>query len=81
MRMRRPVAVVALAVLAIGLLAACSKKGGYNFPPPPKADANQNTTVPDYSSVDLARVSGRTTTTINNAPGQAHISGFVVAPQ
>jgi len=37
--------------------------------------------VPDYSSVQLARVSGRTTTTIDNSPGQAHISGFVVAPQ
>ena len=78
---RRPVAVIVLAVLATGLLVACSKKGGYNFPPPPKVDANQSTTVPDYSSVELARVSGRTTTTINNAPGQAHIAGFVVAPQ
>ncbi|MBV9284270.1 MAG: carboxypeptidase regulatory-like domain-containing protein [Acidimicrobiia bacterium] len=79
--MKRPAAIVLLAVLASGLLGACSKKGGYNFPPPPKVDANQSTTVPDYSSVELARVSGRTTTTINNAPGQAHISGFVVAPQ
>jgi hypothetical protein len=79
--MRRSAVVVLLAAVAVGLLAACSGKHGYNFPPPPSTIPNEQTTVPDFSSVQLARISGRTTTTINNAPGQAHISGFVVAPQ
>lgn len=79
--MRRPAAVVLLALIAAALLVACSKKSGYDFPPPPSTVPEEQTTVPDYSSVELARVSGRTTTTINNSPGQAHISGFVVAPQ
>ena len=79
--MRRPAAVVFLAAVAVGLLAACSGKHGYDFPPPPSTNPEESTTVPDFSSVQLARVSGRTTTTIDNSPGQAHISGFVVAPQ
>jgi predicted small lipoprotein YifL len=79
--MRRSFAVLALALLAAGVLAACSKKGGYDFPPPPSTTPDESTTVPDFSSVQLAAVPGRTTTTIDNSPGQAHISGFVVAPQ
>src|SRR5438270_5862699 len=79
--MRRSAAVVLLMFLAGAMLAACSKKGGYDFPPPPSTIPDEQTTVPDFSSVQLARVAGRTTTTIDNAPGQAHISGFVVAPQ
>jgi len=79
--MRRSFAVILLAVVAAGVLGACSKKGGYDFPPPPSTIPNEQTTVPDFSSVQLSRVSGRTTTTIDNSPGQAHISGFVVAPQ
>jgi hypothetical protein len=63
------------------VLAACSKKSGYDFPPPPSTTPEESTTIPDYSSVQLADVPGRTTTTIDNSPGQAHISGFVVAPQ
>jgi len=78
--MRRSAVVVLLAAVAIGLLVACSGKHGYDFPPPPSTVPDEQTTVPDFSSVQLARISGRTTTTINNAPGQAHISGFVVAP-
>ena len=69
-----------LALLAAGALAACSKKAGYDFPPPPSTTPEESTTVPDFSSVQLADVPGRTTTTIDNSPGQAHISGFVVAP-
>ena len=75
--MRRAAAVVVLAVIAAGVLAACSKKGGYDFPPPPSTIPEEQTTVPDFSSVELARLAGRTTTTIDNSPGQAHI----VAPQ
>jgi hypothetical protein len=79
--MRRAVAIVVLSVIAGAVLVACSKKGGYDFPPPPSTVPDEQTTVPDFSSVQLARVSGRTTTTIDNSPGQAHIAGFVVAPQ
>lgn len=77
----RSLAVLALALLATTVFVACSKKGGYDFPPPPSTTPDQSTTIPDFSSVQLADVPGRTTTTIDNAPGQAHISGFVVAPQ
>jgi hypothetical protein len=79
--MHRSAAIVVLAAVAIGLLVACSGKHGYDFPPPPSTIPEEQTTVPDFSSVQLARISGHPTTTINNAPGQAHISGFVVAPQ
>jgi predicted small lipoprotein YifL len=79
--MRRSAVVVLLIFMAGAMLAACSKKGGYDFPPPPSTIPDEQTTVPDFSSVQLARVAGRTTTMIDNAPGQAHISGFVVAPQ
>jgi predicted small lipoprotein YifL len=79
--MRRSLAVLVLALVAASALAACSKKGGYDFPPPPSTTPDESSTIPDYSNVQLARVSGRTTTTIDNSPGQAHISGFVVAPQ
>src|SRR3954453_8295873 len=79
--MRKPIALLLLALAVTTVLAACSKKSGYDFPPPPPTTPDQSTTVPDYSSVELADVPGRTTTTIDNSPGQAHISGFVVAPQ
>src|SRR4051794_29348121 len=79
--MRRSAAVVVLLFVAAGVLAACSKKSGYDFPPPPSTIPEEQTTLPDFSSVQLARLPGRTTTTIDNSPGQAHISGFVVAPQ
>jgi len=79
--MRRSAIVVLLVLAAAGVLVACTKKAGYDFPPPPSTTPEESTTVPDYSAVQLARVSGRTTTTIDNAPGQAHISGSVVAPQ
>ena len=79
--MRKSVTLLLLAVVAATVLAACSKKSGYDFPPPPSTTPDESTTVPDYSSVRLADVPGRTTTTIDNSPGQAHISGFVVAPQ
>ncbi len=78
--MRRAVVVLVAIAVAV-VVAACSKGGGYDFPPPPSTEPDQSTTVPDYSAVQLAGVPGRTTTTVDNSPGQAHISGFVVAPQ
>ena len=78
--MRRSVLVLVLVAAAV-TVAACTKKTGYDFPPPPSTSPDESTTVPDFSSVKLAAVPGRTTTTIDNSPGQAHIAGFVVAPQ
>src|SRR5438105_15290185 len=78
--MRRSIVVLFLVVAAIAV-AACTKKTGYDFPPPPSTSPEESTTVPDFSSVRLAAVPGRTTTSIDNSPGQAHIAGFVVAPQ
>jgi predicted small lipoprotein YifL len=78
--MRRSIVVVLLLVAAIAV-AACTKKTGYDFPPPPSTNPDESTTLPDFSSVRLAAVPGRTTTTVDNSPGQAHIAGFVVAPQ
>src|SRR5437764_4898721 len=77
--MRRSLLVVLLVLLAV--VAACTKKAGYDFPPPPSTTPEESTTVPDYSAVQLARVAGHTTTSVDNSPGQAHISGSVVAPQ
>jgi hypothetical protein len=80
MRRSRAALVVVLVALAL-VAAACSKKSGYNFPDhPPKVDPDESTTVPDYSSVRLAAVPGRTTTTIDNTPGRASMSGTVMAP-
>src|SRR3954451_7510713 len=79
--MSRSTAVVALTLIATGVLAACSKGSGYDFPPPPSTIPDEQTTVPDFSSAQLARLPGPTTTTVDNSPGQAHMSGFVVAPQ
>jgi hypothetical protein len=79
--MRRSAALLVLAVIAGAALAACSKGSGYDFPPPPSTIPDEQTTVPDFSTVQLARLPGRTTTTVDNSPGQAHIAGFVVAPQ
>src|SRR5437588_2358380 len=78
--MRRSIVVLFLVVAAVAV-AACTKKTGYDFPPPPSTSPDESSTVPDFSSVQLAAVPGRTTTTVDNSPGQAHIAGFVVAPQ
>lgn len=78
---RRATLVVILVALSV-IAAACSKKSGYDFPDhPPKVDPEEVTTVPDYSSVRLAAVPGRTTTTIDNTPGKASMAGLVVAPE
>jgi hypothetical protein len=76
---RRSLVVVLLVVVA--LAAACTKKSKYDFPAPPSTNPEQSTTVPDFSAVRLAAVPGRTTTTVDNSPGQAHMAGNVVAPE
>ena len=62
--------------------AACTGSGThFSFPPPRKTVPTTSTTVIDYGTVALADVSGRTTTTIDNSPGKAHLGGTVVAPE
>ena len=78
--MRRAVlfTVLGAAVLVAG---ACTHKSAFDYPPPPSVIDDSSTTTPDYSGVALARVPGRTTTSIDNGPGQAHLSGTVQAPE
>jgi len=80
--MRRRATLVVILIAAALIAAACSKKSGFDFPDhPPKVDPEQETTVPDYSSVRIAALPGKTTTTIDNTPGKASMSGTVVAPE
>jgi hypothetical protein len=63
------------------VLGACTGSSiHYNFPAPRPTAPTTSTTVIDYGAVALAAVSGRTTTTIDNSPGRAHLAGTVVAP-
>ena len=69
--------VVALAALA----AACSSGPALIDYPTPKVSApTTSTTVFDYESVALPDVPGRTTTTVDNRPGKANLTGTVTGP-
>jgi hypothetical protein len=78
MGQRSALAVVLTAVVVVG--AACTHRSSYDYPPPPST-LQESTTAPDTSGVQLAAVPGRTTTTIDTSPGQAHLSGVVQAPE
>src|SRR4051794_13073442 len=79
--MPRRTALVVVLLTVAAIVAACSKSSGYDFPAhPPSTNPEESTTVPDYSSVKLAAVPGRTTTTVDNSPGQASMAGLVLAP-
>jgi hypothetical protein len=69
--------VVPLAAI-VALLAACSGSHSKALPPAPVVDET-TTTQPDYTKVGLGGVNGRTTTTIDNRPGSANLSGAVAA--
>ena len=74
--------VLVVGVLAALLTAACSHKSpdAVIKPLPPEPEES-TTTVADFSTVELARVSGRTTTTtIPIGPGGATIDGNVLGP-
>lgn len=75
---RRTTAVV-VAVLA--LAGACTGRRYEVLPPPPTTIAlPPTTTVPDFSSVAIRAVTGKTTTTVAITPGKANITGTVVGP-
>jgi len=62
------------------LLAACSHGKEAGPQPTPAAEATTtSTTEPDFSSVKLAGIPGRTTTTLTFGPGQAALTGTVTA--
>jgi hypothetical protein len=73
---------VIVLALAVALLAgACSSHKLISLPePPPVAPTTTTEPFPDFSSAVLARVPGRTTTTIAVGPGPAIIKGTVVGP-
>ena len=76
---RRALFVVLSAALVIA--GACTHGSDFDYPPPKTIIDDVSTTAPDYSGVALAGVAGRTTTSIDNGPGQAHLSGAVQAPE
>jgi hypothetical protein len=51
-----------------------------DYPSPPGVSPTTSTTVADYSGVALDPVPGRTTTTVDNKPGTAHLQGTVTGP-
>jgi hypothetical protein len=78
----RPAVLFAVvAVVGAGAAACTSGPTQFNFPPPRPSVPTTSTTVIDYGTIALADVAGRTTTTIDNSPGKAHLGGTVVAPE
>ncbi len=75
------------AVLGVLTLAAaaCTVSGGggiHTLPPAPERPSTTTTQKPpDLTDVALAEVAGQTTTTIEMAPGEAELSGTVVAEE
>ena len=76
--MRHPI-LVSLLVVATGLV-ACAKTREEALPPVPATVPTTSTTLIDYSTVPLAAVETKTTTTVNQGPGRARLSGTVVGP-
>ena len=74
-------AFVAVAVALAAVAAACSSGPALIDYPTPKVSApTTSTTVFDYESVALPDVPGRTTTTVDNRPGKANLTGTVTGP-
>ena len=70
---------VSLLVVVTGAV-ACAKTKEEALPPVPPTVSTTSTTVIDYSTVPLAPVATKTTTTVNQGPGRARLSGTVVGP-
>src|SRR4051812_930781 len=82
MRHRLSGVVLLVGVVAALLTAACSRKSpDAVIKPLPPVPEESTTTLADFSTVELARVAGRTTTTtIPLGPGGATIDGNVLGP-
>jgi hypothetical protein len=70
---------VSLLVVAVGTV-ACAKTKDDALPPVVPTVPTTSTTLVDYSTVALAAVQSRPTTTVNQGPGRARLSGTVVGP-
>ena len=75
---RRPLLVSLLVVAAA--VVGCAKTREEALPLVPPTVATTSTTAIDYSTVPLAAVPTKTTTTVNQGPGRARLSGTVVGP-
>jgi hypothetical protein len=75
---RHPLLVSLLVVVAGAV--ACAKTREEALPPVPPTVSTTSTTVIDYSTVPLGAVATKTTTTVNQGPGRARLSGTVVGP-
>ena len=74
----RPRALVIPLLAALAVLAACTGSHSKALPPVPSVDET-TTTLADLSKIDVGGVPGRTTTTIDNRPGRANLTGTVGA--
>lgn len=70
---------VSLLVVAAAT-AACAKTREDALPPVVRTVPTTSTTLIDYSTVALAAVQSNPTTTVNQGPGRARLSGTVVGP-
>jgi hypothetical protein len=76
---RHPI-LVSLLVVAVGA-GACAKTKEEALPRVVPIVPTTSTTVIDYSTVPLAAVESKTTTTVNRGPGRARLSGTVVGSE
>jgi hypothetical protein len=75
---RRPILASLLVVVAVAT--ACADAEEEALPPAPPTVSTTTTTLIDYSTVPLAPVANKTTTTVNVGPGRARLTGTVVGP-
>jgi hypothetical protein len=67
-------------LVAIGATSCANTKEEALPPAPPPVATTTSTTLVDYSTVPLAPVQSKTTTTVNQGPGHARLLGTVVGP-
>ena len=79
-RVRRPVLASLLVVVVVAVASGCTNTKEEALPPVPPTVSSTTTTLIDYSTVPLASVAGKTTTTVNQGPGHARLVGKVVGP-
>lgn len=76
---RLPSVLVGLVALLAATGSACSG-GGHKALPGPVPPPEPTTAAVDYSGIGLPGVPGRTTTTVDDGPGQATLQGHVLGP-